>query len=89
MSNDGHCGSVNQSLWPRVNVVRGHVGKGTMAPRSVSSEYRRYDPTGFSKFEDGGLNVGGCQLDALGWTLEGLLSSYWGIDGARLVSPGA
>lgn len=42
-----------------------------------------------SKFDEGGgWNDGGCQLDALGSALETLLSSKWGKDGARLVSPG-
>lgn len=72
---DGRRGSVSQSLCPRVNVVRGQDGNGAMAPRSMSSEYRRYAPNCFLKFVVGGWNDGGCQLDTSGLTLENILSS--------------
>lgn len=38
ISKEGHWGSVNQSLCPRVYVVRGQLGSGAIAPLSASSE---------------------------------------------------
>lgn len=41
MSKEGHLGRVSQSVFPQTNLVRGHEGRGVMAPRSTSSEWRR------------------------------------------------
>lgn len=54
MSKAGQEGRVNQSVRPRVKVVRGQEGRGAMLPFSMSSEWRRMAPTGFSRLLDGG-----------------------------------
>lgn len=86
--NEGHCGIVTQSVLPRQKVVRGHEGNGATLPLSMSSENRRKEPIGLSRFP--GWNGGGCQYGAAGGGIdaEGFLSSNDPYGAIFLVSPG-